>query len=425
MKIAHLSSGVEGGADIAAARIHRLFLRGGHDSRFFHWRDRSPDPTFRSFEKPLRVSDLFSGKAVGIKNKILYGNISPACECFTNPWGNSEVVFDMLQFPDVDIITFHWISNFIDLEPFLRSVPSRVKFIWVLHDLNPLTGGCHYTNGCRRFETGCYQCPQLLNDGLVDLVKMNFRIKLDVYKKYLYDRVHLVPDSNWVASEVKRSALFRDTPLTVVHYPVETEVFRPHDMMNVRESLGLNKEKFTILFGSVGLHNQRKGMDLLLDAIKELAVEMKDRLQVITFGSGGLDIAGVEVKNFGRVTGREFLALLYNAADYFIMPSKEEALGQTAMESLCCGTPVVAFRIGGLIDTVDATNGIFADAVTARSLADAIRTATQTGFDRTAISAVAHRRYSFDAKQREYASVYEAVLAGAGRRSLNERSSGT
>ena len=44
---------------------------------------------------------------------------------------------------------------------------------------------------------------------------------------------------------------------------------------------------------------------------------------------------------------------VYNAADLICVPSRRESFGQTASESLACGTPVVAFRTTGLIDIVD------------------------------------------------------------------------
>lgn len=412
MNVAHLSCGVEGGADIAAVRIHRLLLRAGVNSKFYHLGHPSPDNTFKKFNENASIVNIFKSRVRIYENKLLYGNIKPDTEVFTNPWGNFPLTFDDLNFPDVDIITLHWIAAFFDLEKFLSSVPKRVRFVWAFHDLNPFTGGCHYTAGCRKFETECEKCPQLFNTGLIDLAKKNFYIKNSAYRKYLDNRLHIIADSVWVGEESKRSKLLGGAPTTAINYPIETDVFRVLDKAEVRKSLGLDADRPFLLFGSGALNNLRKGMDLLVEALRLLTASgLSTKFQVVTFGSGNLSeqIPGVDIRSFGKVQVPEFLALLYNAADFFIMPSKEEALGQTAMESLCCGTPVVAFPAGGLLDTVDNSNGVLAGSIDAPGLARAIQEALSRKFDRNSISANAHARYNFDVKQREYLKVYESL----------------
>jgi glycosyltransferase involved in cell wall biosynthesis len=268
-------------------------------------------------------------------------------------------------------------------------------------------------DGCNKFETECVKCPQLYNDGVIDRALKNFKIKRNAYDKFLRGRIHIVPDSNWVGEMVRKSNLLSSERISVVHYPIETESFRHNGRSEARRSLGLDPDKFIILFGSGALDNKRKGMDVLIEAIRGISdPSILSKLQLITFGSGniGQHLANVNIRNFGRVTAHEFLALLYNAADYFVMPSLEEALGQTAMESLCCGTPVVTFPTGGLLDTINGSNGIFATSIDSSALATAIGSAFGKKFDPVSISEAAHKRYSFDVKSGEYLKVYEEIL---------------
>ncbi|WP_445153242.1 glycosyltransferase [Aeromonas hydrophila] len=54
----------------------------------------------------------------------------------------------------------------------------------------------------------------------------------------------------------------------------------------------------------------------------------------------------------GRLHDDISLCLLYNAADLFVAPSLQDNLPNTLVESLSCGTPCVAFKIGGMIDLI-------------------------------------------------------------------------
>ncbi|HZY81120.1 MAG TPA: glycosyltransferase [Cyclobacteriaceae bacterium] len=413
MNVAHLSCGVEGGADIAAVRIHRALMSAGVNSKFYHLGHASPDDTFTRFYAREGMTDLVKRWLNIYKNRFVYGRIKPGTEAFTDPWGNFNLTFDQLNFSDVQVITLHWIAAYFNLKPFLESVPANVKFVWTMHDLNPITGGCHYTAGCNKFEAECRECPQLYNDGIVDRALKNFRIKADAYRQYLKGRVHLVADSYWMGEMIKRSKLLGNEPLSVIHYPIETNAFRYIGKNEARKALGLDPNRFILLFGSGALDNVRKGIDILIDALREVSdPALLSQLQLLTFGSGNMNklMNGLDVRSFGKVSAHELLTLLYNAADYFIMPSREEALGQTAMEAVCCGTPVISFPVGGLRDTVDASNGIFAEAIDKHSLALAITSAFKTEFNREEISKRARNRYAYDVKVQEYLKVYKSLL---------------
>ncbi len=59
------------------------------------------------------------------------------------------------------------------------------------------------------------------------------------------------------------------------------------------------------------------------------------------------------VYQFGKITSQERIVECYNAADLFVAPSLQDNLPNTVIESTCCGTPVVAFDVGGMPDMID------------------------------------------------------------------------
>ena len=76
----------------------------------------------------------------------------------------------------------------------------------------------------------------------------------------------------------------------------------------------------------------------------------------------GLVVAGIDsvqpqykhgpVKCLGRISDDNRMRQVYNAVDVVAVPSEFEAFGQVAAEAQACGVPVVASRVGGLIDVV-------------------------------------------------------------------------
>ena len=133
----------------------------------------------------------------------------------------------------------------------------------------------------------------------------------------------------------------------------------PFDALDRREAkarIGLGGEK-TLLF--VGRIEPLKGLELLIRATAELDGVAPVRLMVIGGGREGdpevermralVNDLGIEgsVDFVGRVDHEE-LPFYYNAADVCVVPSFYESFGLAALESMACGTPVVATRVGGL-----------------------------------------------------------------------------
>ncbi len=137
---------------------------------------------------------------------------------------------------------------------------------------------------------------------------------------------------------------------------VDLSLFQPLDQKHARERLGLNGEKVFLYVGRV---EPLKGLELLLHTAAQL--EICDEVRVLVVGSetnGGYEVARLknmaktlkveEVFDFVGQVDQKDLPLYYNAADVCVVPSYYESFGLVALESMACGTPVVASRVGGL-----------------------------------------------------------------------------
>ena len=136
---------------------------------------------------------------------------------------------------------------------------------------------------------------------------------------------------------------------------VDLERFHPLGRAEARGRLGLNGHKVLLFVGRI---EALKGLDLLINTAAHLD---SDDVQVLVVGSdadGSGDVARLRqmaddlniaeaVEFVGRVP-QERLAWYYSAADVCVVPSYYESFGLVALESMACGTPVVASRVGGL-----------------------------------------------------------------------------
>lgn len=148
----------------------------------------------------------------------------------------------------------------------------------------------------------------------------------------------------------------RPHKVRVIPAGVDLELFRPVNMTRARQVLGLT-EKRVILY--VGRLEPLKGVDILIEAVALLEGAANTRLLIVggTQGQDGemrrLKSLTVQLGIEGRVTftgavNQNELPNYYSAADVFVLPSYYESFGLVALESMACGTPVVASRVGGL-----------------------------------------------------------------------------
>jgi glycosyltransferase involved in cell wall biosynthesis len=126
-------------------------------------------------------------------------------------------------------------------------------------------------------------------------------------------------------------------------------------------------------------------------------------------------LPSASVRHLGHVTDRRLLSIIYNAADVFAAPSRVENLANTVLESLACGTPVVAFDIGGMPDAIDhKINGYLAAPFDTAAFAEGIQWCLAQR-DRNEIRTACRKKvltaFSRDQETDRYISLYERLLA--------------
>lgn len=255
-----------------------------------------------------------------------------------------------------DVINLHWANDaFLPIEALAKL---QRPVVWSLHDMWAFTGGCHYTGECDRYLQSCGACPQLGSKKERDLSRWVWQRKRKTYQKA---NLTIVALSNWLADCARQSPLFKDTWIEVIHNGIDTERYRPINKAIARQLLELPQDKHLVLFGALrATDDKRKGLHLLQSALEKLSqTDWGSKVELVIFGANQpahpLEF-GFKTNYLGTFSDDLTLALVYSAADVFIAPSIQENLANTVMESLACGTPCVAFNIGGMPDMIEHEN---------------------------------------------------------------------
>ena len=279
---------------------------------------------------------------------------------------------------DADIIHLHWINHGFLSPKFLAALDELEKpIVWTFHDSNAFTGGCHVRYSCENFHQHCGNCPLLRFSGPADISHQNWKRKQKAYSKLNF---HVVAPSTWMASSVKQSSLLGVRGITVIPNTIEVDIFKPYVKAEAKKILKISADKFVIMSGFMPSKNDKhKGTDYLIAALNELALRTeidKSQIELVIFGNKdtqNMPEFPFKTTFLGTINKDEHLAKCYSAADAFILPSLEDNLPNTVMESLACATPVIAFKTGGIPDMVKhLENGYLADYKSSSDLADGI-----------------------------------------------------
>lgn len=347
MKILHLTSQQAGGAGKACFRLHQALLKYGIKSFVITQSKISDTSNAESIEQMgLRGIYTYARIAWSKMPNLLYKHREKDIFSSSIFFRNKRLI-QKIQEINPDIIHLHWINlGFMHPNDLIHI---NKPIIWSLHDANPYTGGCHITGTCQKFQTCCYACPHLSSKYKYDISYLTFKQKYHVYQKIDFTVNGI---SSWIASEAKKSRLFQKKAIINLPNLIDSSVFFPMGKRRAQQILKLNSNKIILCFGAIkATEIPRKGYLELQQALELLP--NKSRYEILVFGSNGSqDIAGIRTHFLGHLNDDLSLLLVYNAAHIFITPSLAENLSNVIMESLSCGTPVVAFDIGGNSDLI-------------------------------------------------------------------------
>lgn len=225
-------------------------------------------------------------------------------------------------------------------------------------------------------------------------VKSRIRELTTIFRQEVYWRSAdmLLAVSYFLKDEIEKLYNIDSSKIEVAYNGVDTSIFRKTDSSNELKKLGLDGKRIILYVGHFGL---RKGIIYLIEAMHKILQEEPDAFLLCVGGTPDwlgtnvywqilkekIERAGVQksVRLMGPIPHQK-LPIYYSMAEVFAFPSLYEAMGKVLVEAMACETPVVASRVGGILEIVrDGLDGFLVQPKDVKSLEQAILMILQDG----------------------------------------------
>ncbi|MGI8747312.1 MAG: hypothetical protein ACR2J4_03020, partial [Deinococcus sp.] len=232
MKILHLSTqDLGGGAARGAYWLHRALSQeapgladpGGLrvSSQMLVQQKTSDDPSV------LRAGGRVTKRVASLADQLALAAYPGRRPSIFSPAVLPRAVYRQVNSLRPDVVNLHWVQGgFLTPEDIARV---RAPLVWTLRDQWALTGGCHYSGDCRRYEASCGACPALGSRRDPDLSSLLFGRKRRAFTGLVRQGrpVTLVALSHWLADLARRSPLFGGSEVLVIPNALDERIYRP------------------------------------------------------------------------------------------------------------------------------------------------------------------------------------------------------
>lgn len=418
-----------GGAANACIRLHNGLLAMGADSKLLvkHKTNAELFHTYQHFNPAKQPSavEKVKGKAIRILKELKLAppytvhereelrkrefiKQRPAgLDLFTYPETDIDITTSEV-YKQADVVNLHWVADFVDFESFFEK--NKKPVVWTLHDESPFLDGEHYAE--RFLGMDSQGTPILRKYTASELAEAEKIMVLKYRALKNVQHLHIVSPSKWLLNRSASSKLFGRFAHHHIPNGFPTHIFKPHNQTFARQVLGIPTGKTVILFVAETITNQRKGYAYLQQAFDGLSSEAKDNTVLCAVGKKKHATETAGIMEFGKVVDERLMALLYSAADAFVIPSLEDNLPNTMIESMLCGTPVIGFAAGGIPEAVnDGITGYLSTEISVQGLRKSIEKflAQPAFFNRSAIASSTAALYSLSSQANSYIQLYSQI----------------
>jgi glycosyltransferase involved in cell wall biosynthesis len=408
MKILIVSeSNNKGGAAKAAYRLHKALLKNDINSTMLVQNKQGDD--YSVIGPNSKIERALAIIRPTLEQWIIKKHIKDQKALFSSAKLSNNKIINAINDIDPDIVHLHWVcGGTLSIEDLLKI---KKPIVWTMHDNWLFTGGCHIKYKCEKFAYHCGHCPYLGSKIKKDLSYHVFERKMRIISEK--KNIYVVALCKKFTEYAQKSVILQNKPIYLIPNPIDVSVYKPIDKNTARRILNIPENKKIILFGAINpLKDDNKGSQLLLAALYKI-VNNNIELLIIGASKPKKEFLPLPTRYLGHLNDDFSLVLAYNAADIVVVPSKQETLSNMVMESLSCGTPVIAFNVGGNSDMIiHGKNGYLAEPYSIDDFAKGINEILTKGKGKYLDFAVNYIRekYSEDIVAEQMKNLYSYVL---------------
>ena len=311
---------------------------------------------------------------------------------------------------EADIIVLGWINQgMLSISGVQQLLDLGKPVVWVMHDMWNCTGVCHHTGNCTAFESTCRSCP------LLGSTSDDISTSTQERKRLLYDKggIHFVAVSHWLEQQCRRSALMRNSDISVIANPFPTAQFQP--ALVGQNPWGIDPKMKIAVMGAARLDDLVKGFDKLIATTKYIASDMSElaeKLHFVLYGNlrdlSLLDKLELPFYYLGYV---DDLRSVYQHSHIVISTSLVESFGYTLVEGMACGCTPVTTGGGGQSDIVmHKKNGFITASHEPKDIAQGLLWAINNPLDRQAQHQWVTEHFDQSVIAQKHLELYQSLL---------------
>ena len=238
-----------------------------------------------------------------------------------------------------DVLHLHNVNGVLTLAHVAESFPTK-RIIWTLHDMNPMTGACHYSLGCPGYLSDCSECPAVRGP-------FQHRVSISLSQKTMalskLANLAVVAPSQWLADRASESSAMRDLPVHVIPNPI-----RP--VFCESPTTAADGNRFTFCVVAQNLSDPVKNVGLAVEVFRELR-KAYPQISLALVGNNGGAFPGEGITALGSLAGEEMAQMLSHTSS-LIVPSLAENSPLVIAEAAARGTSSIVNSVGGMPDMV-------------------------------------------------------------------------